>query len=52
VSKLKVATLEKTCEACPSQWEGVGANGEDIYIRYRWGTLWLEARAAVLNNLT
>lgn len=37
--KLKVAQLEMTCGACPSQWEGELEDGRAIYIRYRWGRL-------------
>lgn len=35
----KIKTIEKTCFACPSQWEGFLENGKAIYIRYRWGYL-------------
>lgn len=34
-----VIELAKTCDACPSQWEGRLADGRGIYIRFRWGTL-------------
>lgn len=36
---LRIIKLTQTCDACPSQWDAVGANGEDVYIRYRWGKL-------------
>jgi hypothetical protein len=36
---LKIISLSKTCEACPSQWEGKTAEGKKVYIRYRWGRL-------------
>ena len=39
---MKVSRIAQTCPACPSQWEGKGENGEDIYIRYRWGVLELD----------
>lgn len=35
----KVAYLEQTCTACPSQWEGKMEDGRYVYIRYRWGAL-------------
>jgi len=35
----KLVKLEKTCLACPSQWEGQINDGRWIYIRYRWGDL-------------
>lgn len=38
---LQLVILKKTCYACPSQWEGVLNNGQSIYIRYRYGTLWV-----------
>jgi len=31
--------LIKTCEACPSQWEGQLDDDLYLYIRYRWGVL-------------
>lgn len=32
--------LKKTCEACPSQWEGVEEeSNRNVYVRYRWGEL-------------
>lgn len=31
----KVKFMEKTCNACPSQWEGMTECGKHIYIRYR-----------------
>ena len=36
---IQVKTLTQTCNACPSQWEGELTNGEELYIRYRWGYL-------------
>jgi hypothetical protein len=34
-----VVALEKTCPACPSQWEGRLEDGRTIYARYRGGGL-------------
>jgi hypothetical protein len=34
-----IKTLQMTCEACPSQWEGETICGKQIYIRYRGGYL-------------
>jgi len=31
--------LEKTCFACPAQWEGTLEDGRTIYARYRGGAL-------------
>ena len=36
---LRVIEIKKTCEAAPSQWEGVDAEGRPVYVRYRWGYL-------------
>ncbi len=36
---MKLTSLEKTCWACPAQWEGQLDDGRYIYIRYRWGYL-------------
>ena len=37
-----VKELTRTCDSCPSQWEGTTAKGESVYIRYRWGELDVE----------
>ena len=34
-----ITEIRKTCEACPSQWEGKFDDGDSMYIRYRWGYL-------------
>lgn len=34
-----ITELNKTCDACPAQWEGRTSDGFPIYIRYRWGHL-------------
>ena len=34
---LKVISLIKTCEFCPTQWQGHLEDGRMFYIRYRWG---------------
>lgn len=36
---IKIVKLEKSCPACPAQWEGKDAQGNPILIRYRWGCL-------------
>lgn len=40
--RFPVQSLEQTCGACPSQWEGKTAAGQDIYVRYRYGSLRLD----------
>jgi len=37
-----VKKITKTCEACPSQWEGETDNDQQVYVRYRHGTLKIE----------
>jgi hypothetical protein len=34
---MKIIFIERTCYLCPSQWEGILSDGQNIYIRYRWG---------------
>jgi len=36
---VKVVELYRTCQACPSQWEGKTSDDNYIYVRYRWGHL-------------
>ena len=36
---ITVAKVMKTCDACPSQWEGTTDAGKVVYVRYRWGYL-------------
>ena len=36
---IKVKELTQTCSVCPSQWEGTLTNGEELYIKYRYGYL-------------
>lgn len=33
----RIVRLVKTCDAVPAQWEGRTDEGEDVYIRYRFG---------------
>ena len=35
----KIKRIERTCLACPSQWEGKLTDGRMFYVRYRWGYL-------------
>ena len=37
--KIEVKFLNRYTSYCPTQWEGETTNGEDVYIRYRWGFL-------------
>jgi len=36
---IKVVKAERTCSACPSQWDCWTEEGDYIYVRYRWGYL-------------
>jgi hypothetical protein len=35
----RIATIRRTCAACPAQWEGSTEDGKSVYIRFRWGVL-------------
>lgn len=36
---VRVASLTQTCAKSPSQWEGRTNDGQQVYVRYRWGRL-------------
>lgn len=36
---ITVASLTKTCDACPAQWAGRTDDNRQVYVRYRWGYL-------------
>lgn len=36
---IEIKNIKRYTSYCPTQWEGVTANGEEVYIRYRWGFL-------------
>lgn len=36
---IHVVKLKKTCDSCPSQWDGETDQGDAVYARYRWGGL-------------
>lgn len=36
---INVIWVQKTCEACPAQWEGLTDDDREVYVRYRWGWL-------------
>lgn len=38
---ITVNSVTRTCSTCPSQWEGTTDDGREIYVRFRWGTLWI-----------
>ena len=40
-NSVKKIEVKRTCDFCPSQWEGTTDNGKTAYLRYRWGKLWL-----------
>lgn len=41
-SMYRITKLIQTCTACPSQWSGETDKGEEVYIRYRHGYLYIE----------
>ncbi len=40
IAPLELTDLVQTCSACPSQWEGRTADGQVLYVRYRFGWLY------------
>ena len=36
---MKLRSSKMTCSACPSQWDAVTEDGDEVYIRYRHGHL-------------
>lgn len=42
-SPLIVLEMVRTSDAAPSQWEGVAATGDRVYVRYRHGRLTVSA---------
>ena len=34
-----VRALRQTSFSCPSEWVGVTTEGQEVYVRYRWGIL-------------
>ena len=43
-----VKTIQRTCDACPSQWHGETDTGEAVYVRYRHGYLRAEVGDSVV----
>jgi hypothetical protein len=39
---MKIILLEQTCSGCPTQFSGQTDNGDDVYIRFRWGHLQID----------
>ena len=37
----QVTSLVQTCGCHPSQWEGWTSDGQAIYVRFRYGRLWI-----------
>ena len=37
--RVTIKSIERTCIACPSQWEAETDDGRVVYIRYRFGKL-------------
>lgn len=48
----KIKKLERTCFACPSQWEGELEDGRMIYIRYRYGCLYVKISENYTNDIS
>ena len=48
---MKVRDIIKTCEACPSQWDGHFEDGRMFYVRYRWGHLIIRVSPDLTDNV-
>lgn len=48
----KVISIENTCTACPSQWEGTLDDGRMIYIRYRHSHLTVSVSPFPTTNIS
>ena len=48
---IKVISLQSTCYASPSQWEGHLDSGKMIYMRYRWGHLTITVSKSPTTNV-
>ena len=47
---MKISSIEKVCEACPSAWEGKIKDGRNFYCRYRYGTFSIRISQEVDGN--
>lgn len=47
---IRLRSLKKTCDACPSQWEGRTTDWKEVYIRYRWGRLTVQVAVDPTTN--
>jgi hypothetical protein len=45
---MQILEIRKTCDVCPSQWEGRLADGRTVYVRFRWG--WLRIHLAPIGG--
>jgi len=39
MKQIKIKTIYKTCNACPTQYEGKLSDDSTFYFRYKWGHL-------------
>lgn len=39
IRRFELKSLDQTCSACPSQWEGRTTDDQYVYVRFRWGGL-------------
>lgn len=42
MTTFKIASIEQTCYACPSQWTAFTVDGDELYLRFRHGSGRLE----------
>ena len=43
-----IESIQETCGGCPMIWEGKTTEGQDFYIRFRWGLLRLVVNKEVI----
>ena len=41
---------EQTCHGCPSQWDAWDAEGNQYYLRFRWGVGTISLRARMVDG--
>lgn len=48
---MRIKDLVQTCGACPSQWSAKTEEGNDVYIRYRWGCLTMDIDGELIQEI-
>lgn len=48
---MRIRNLVQTCWACPSQWSAKTEDGDEVYIRYRWGVLTMDVANVLVQEV-